>query len=43
MPDARVRAAIEHWAPRIISAGVDYNDFVRTTARIERWEEWLAA
>jgi len=23
--------------------GVDYNDFVRTTARIERWEEWLAA
>ena len=25
------------------SAGVDYNDFVRTTARIERWEEWLAA
>src|SRR5436190_22228750 len=21
--------------------GVDYNDFVRTTTRIERWEEWL--
>jgi 2,6-dihydroxypseudooxynicotine hydrolase len=21
--------------------GVDYNDFVRTTARIERWDEWL--
>jgi 2,6-dihydroxypseudooxynicotine hydrolase len=41
MPDARVRAAIEHWAPRFISMGVDYNDFVRTTARIERWEEWL--
>lgn len=23
--------------------GVDYNDFVRTTGRIERWEEWLDA
>jgi 2,6-dihydroxypseudooxynicotine hydrolase len=43
MPDARVRAAAEHWAPRLISMGVDYNDFVRTTARIERWEEWIDA
>jgi pimeloyl-ACP methyl ester carboxylesterase len=43
MPDARVQAAIEHWAPRIISAGVDYNDFVRTTGRIERWVQWLSA
>jgi len=23
--------------------GVDYNDFVRTTGRIERWEQWLSA
>src|SRR6185295_4448623 len=43
MPDARVQAAIDHWAPRFIQAGVDYNDFVRTTARVERWEEWLDA
>ena len=43
MPDARVRAAIDHWAPRVIAAGVDYNDFVRTTGRIERWEGWLDA
>ena len=43
MPDARVQAAIDHWAPRIITAGVDYNDFVRTTRRIERWEDWLDA
>ena len=42
MPDARVQAAIEHWAPRMISAGVDHNDFVRTTRRIERWDQWLA-
>ncbi len=41
MPDRRVQAAIEHWAPRFITMGVDYNDFVRTTARIKRWEDWL--
>jgi pimeloyl-ACP methyl ester carboxylesterase len=43
MPDARVRAAVDHWAPRFIQAGVDANDFTRTTARIERWEDWLGA
>jgi pimeloyl-ACP methyl ester carboxylesterase len=43
MPDARVQAAIEHWAPRFIQAGVDYNDFARTTARVQRWEDWLDA
>jgi len=41
--DARVRAAIEHWAPRFIAMGVDYNQFFRTTARIERWVQWLDA
>ena len=41
MPDARVQSAIDHWAPRFVQGGVDYNDFVRTTARIERWEDWL--
>ena len=39
--DPRVQAAVDHWAPRIITAGVDYNDFVRATSRIERWAEWL--
>lgn len=43
MPDARVQAAIDNWGPRFTSQGVDYNDFVRTTAQIERWEEWLDA
>jgi pimeloyl-ACP methyl ester carboxylesterase len=43
MADPRVQAAIDHWAPRIITAGVDYNDFVRTTGRIEHWEQWLEA
>jgi pimeloyl-ACP methyl ester carboxylesterase len=41
MPDARVQAAIDNWAPRMVSQGIDYNDFVRTTVRIERWDEWL--
>jgi len=43
MPDARVQAAIDHWAPRFIAMGVDYNDFARTTGRIERWQDWLDA
>jgi hypothetical protein len=43
VPDARVQAAIDNWAPRMVSQGIDYNDFVRTTGRIERWEEWLDA
>jgi pimeloyl-ACP methyl ester carboxylesterase len=41
--DARVQSAIDHWAPRFVQAGVDYNDFVRTTADVERWEDWLDA
>jgi pimeloyl-ACP methyl ester carboxylesterase len=36
-----VQAAIDHWAPRFVQAGVDYSDFLATTARIETWGEWL--
>jgi dienelactone hydrolase len=43
VPDARVQAAIDHWAPRFVQAGVDYNDFLATTARVESWDEWLDA
>ncbi len=43
MPDERVQAAIDNWAPRFTAQGGDYNDFARTTARIERWDEWLDA
>jgi len=42
MADARVQVAIEHWAPRFIQNGVDYNDYIRTMARIDGWEQWLA-
>lgn len=43
MPDARVQSAVDHWAPRFIQAGMDYSDFNRTVAGVERWEEWLDA
>jgi pimeloyl-ACP methyl ester carboxylesterase len=41
MPDADVQAALDHWAPRFIQNGVDYNDFVRTVKRIDTWDQWL--
>jgi dienelactone hydrolase len=43
VPDARVQAAVDHWAPRFVQAGVDYNDFVATTSRIRTWDGWLDA
>lgn len=43
MPDERVQAAVANWAPRFVAQGIDYNDFARTTAGIERWAEWLDA
>jgi dienelactone hydrolase len=43
MADARVEAAIKNWAGRFIANGIDYNDFVRTTASISRWDDWLDA
>lgn len=43
MPDARVEAAIHHWAPRFVSNGVPLTDFQEVTAGIERWPDWCAA
>ena len=39
--DPRVSLAIAHWGPRFIQNGVNYNDFVATTGRIDHWDEWL--
>lgn len=39
-PDARVAAAVSHWAPRFVANGVDYNDFVRVTSEIQGWDAW---
>ena len=41
--DARVEAAISHWAPRFVANGVPLSDFQEVTAGLERWEEWLPA
>lgn len=41
MPDAEVETALRHWVPRLIQNGVDYNDLVATTARIDTWRQWL--
>jgi hypothetical protein len=38
--DALVQSATSHW-PRLLQNGVDYGDFVRTTARIDSWDQWL--
>lgn len=43
MADERIEAAIAHWRPRFTSQGVDANDFVRVTAGLENWSEWLPA
>lgn len=43
MPDERIRAAIANWSPRMVTQGVDHNDFGRVTSGLERWEEWLPA
>jgi len=40
MLDDKVKVAIDNWAPRFTSQGIDYNDFVRTTSRIHGWENW---
>lgn len=41
--DARVDAAIHHWAPRFVANGVPLADFQEVTAGVARWEAWCAA
>lgn len=43
MSDARVQAAIAHWAPRYVTNGVPVGDFTEVTSRIGSWDEWCAA
>ncbi|HCJ33831.1 MAG TPA: alpha/beta hydrolase, partial [Ktedonobacter sp.] len=38
--DEFVQSAIDNWAPRFISNGVDANDFQRVTNSIEHWDDW---
>src|SRR5215470_13302776 len=41
--DARVKAAISHWAPRFVSNGVALTDFEEVTAQIRSWHQWCRA
>lgn len=43
MPDPRIEAAIEHWAPRYVEHGVPVGDFLEVTKTIDSWDEWCAA
>jgi dipeptidyl aminopeptidase/acylaminoacyl peptidase len=43
MRDARVEAAIAHWAPRFVANGVPLSDFHEVTGEVERWDDWCAA
>ena len=40
--DARVEAAIAHWAPRFVANGVPLSDFEEVTAGVTRWDDWCA-
>ena len=39
-PDPTVAHVLETWAPRMIVQGIDYNDFMTTSARIRVWDDW---
>lgn len=41
--DAQVQSAIDNWAPRFISNGIDANDFQRITNSVEHWDDWCQA
>jgi dienelactone hydrolase len=43
MTDARVKSAIDHWAPRFVANGIALADFQEVTGSIERWEDWCRA
>src|SRR5712692_3846560 len=38
--EERVQIAINNWAPRFLSNGVDPNDYQHMTSRLERWDDW---
>ena len=42
-PDARVRSAISHWAPRFVANGVTLTDFEEVTAATPSWNDWCRA
>lgn len=43
MSDARVTAAISHWAPRFVANGVPLTDFEEVTGAVDQWHQWCGA
>lgn len=43
MADARIEAAIAHWAPRYIENGVRVGDFLEVTGSLDMWDDWCSA
>lgn len=41
MADDVVQNAVKNWGPRFVQHGVDFNDYLRTVAKIQTWEGWL--
>ncbi len=41
--DARVEAALTHWAHRFVTQGIPLPDFQDVVGGIQRWEQWCAA
>ncbi len=39
-PDPTVAHVLATWAPRMVVQGIDYNDLVTTSARIQVWDDW---
>lgn len=42
MADAKIEAAIAHWAPRYIENGVPVGDFLEVTAAMDTWDDWCS-
>ncbi|HEX9464624.1 MAG TPA: alpha/beta fold hydrolase [Alphaproteobacteria bacterium] len=40
--DARVRAAVAHWAPRLVANGVNLSDFEEVVAGLAHWDDWCS-
>ncbi len=43
MTDARVKSAIQHWAPRLVANGVVLTDFEEVTTSLASWNDWCRA
>lgn len=37
--DSKVKAALAHWAPRLVANGIPLTDFQDVTAEIESWDD----